>query len=228
PGRAPRADQRPLADPRRDRLYRTASTGLVARARPRRQPAERSADHQRPAQERARRIRDEPASPAGAARGPDRQGKAGVRRRHGVAGALGERACGWPFGEGHRNRPPRRHSASDEARGLRRAGGFCGMKEGVNRQEILDRLRENERALRERGVAHVALIGSRARGDNRADSDTDIMIEVDPTAHITVYDYVGLKEYIASLFEGPVDVVSRDGLKPYVGPAATADAVYAF
>jgi uncharacterized protein len=98
----------------------------------------------------------------------------------------------------------------------------------MNRQEILDRLRENEPALRERGVTHVALFGSRARGDNGANSDTDIMIEVDPAAHITVYDYVGLKEYIASLFEGPVDVVSRDGLKPYVRPAATADAVYAF
>jgi hypothetical protein len=34
----------------------------------------------------------------------------------------------------------------------------------MNRQEILDRLRENERALRERGVAHAALFGSRARG----------------------------------------------------------------
>ena len=54
------------------------------------------------------------------------------------------------------------------------------------------------------------------------------MIEVDPAAHITVYDYVGLKEYVASLFEGPVDVVSRDSLKPYVRPAATAEAVYAF
>ncbi len=98
----------------------------------------------------------------------------------------------------------------------------------MNRQEILDRLRENKDALRERGVIHAALFGSRARGDNRADSDTDIMIEVDPAAHITVYDYVGLKEYVASLFEGPVDVVSRDSLKPYVRPAATADAVYAF
>ncbi len=98
----------------------------------------------------------------------------------------------------------------------------------MNRQEILDRLRENKDALRERGVIHAALFGSRARGDNRADSDTDIMIEVDPAAHITVYDYVGLKEYVASLFEGPVDVVSRDSLKPYVRPAATAEAVYAF
>ena len=98
----------------------------------------------------------------------------------------------------------------------------------MNRQDILDRLRENKGALRERGVIHAALFGSRASGDNRADSDTDIMIEVDPAAHITVYDYVGLKEYVASLFEGPVDVVSRDSLKPYVRPAATAEAVYAF
>lgn len=98
----------------------------------------------------------------------------------------------------------------------------------MNRQDILDRLRENESILRARGVTHAALFGSRARGDNRPDSDTDIMIEVDPEAVISVYDYVGLKEFIASLFDGRVDVVSRDGLKPYVRPAATADAVYAF
>ena len=67
------------------------------------------------------------------------------------------------------------------------------------------RLRENERALRERGVTHAAVFGSRARGDNRPDSDTDIMIDVDPEAHISVFDFVGLKEYIASLFDGPVD-----------------------
>ena len=98
----------------------------------------------------------------------------------------------------------------------------------MNGQEILAKLRENELALRARGVSHVALFGSRARGDNQPDSDIDIMIEVDPTARIGVYEYVALKDYIAGLFEGPVDIVSRDGLKPYVRPAATADAIYAF
>jgi uncharacterized protein len=102
------------------------------------------------------------------------------------------------------------------------------MIERMNRQDILDRLRQHQRALRERGVVHAALFGSRARGDDRPGSDTDIMIEVDPAARLTVYDYVGLKEYIAGLFDGRVDVVSRDGLKPYVRPAVTVDAVYAF
>jgi predicted nucleotidyltransferase len=98
----------------------------------------------------------------------------------------------------------------------------------MRREEIIARLRENEAALRARGVAHAALFGSRARGDERPESDTDIMIEFDPAARITVFDYAGLKSYIACLFDGDVDVVNRDGLKPYLKPAARADAVYAF
>jgi uncharacterized protein len=98
----------------------------------------------------------------------------------------------------------------------------------MNSQEILARLRENEAALRARGVRHAALFGSHARGDNRPDSDIDIMVEFDPAARVTVFNYAGLKDYIAGLFDGPVDVVNRDGLKPYLRPAATADAIYAF
>jgi uncharacterized protein len=98
----------------------------------------------------------------------------------------------------------------------------------MNRSDIIARLRENEPALRARGVSHAAVFGSRARGDNRADSDTDIMVEIDPRAPVGVYEYVEIKDYIASLFDGSVDVVNRDGLKPYIRPTVTADAIYAF
>jgi uncharacterized protein len=88
-------------------------------------------------------------------------------------------------------------------------------------------LRRHERDLRARGVRRAALFGSVARGENRPDSDIDIMIEIEPEADIGVFEYAGIKEYIASLFDDPVDVVSRDNLKPFIRPAV-ADAVYAF
>ena len=54
------------------------------------------------------------------------------------------------------------------------------------------------------------------------------MIEIDPAAPVGVYEYVALKDFIASLFDGRVDVIDREALKPTVGPAATAEAIYAF
>jgi predicted nucleotidyltransferase len=98
----------------------------------------------------------------------------------------------------------------------------------MNRNQAIETLRRSETNLRARGVRRAAVFGSVARGDNRRDSDVDIMVEIDPDAHLTVYDYAGLKDYIASLFDEPVDVVNRDGLKPYLRSAATTDAIYAF
>src|SRR5215472_17921444 len=98
----------------------------------------------------------------------------------------------------------------------------------MDRRDIIAGLRENEAPLRQRGVRHAALFGSCARGEQHADSDVDIMIEVDPAARIGVYEYVAIKDYIAGLFDTRVDVVRRDRLRPFVRPAATSDAIYAF
>ena len=98
----------------------------------------------------------------------------------------------------------------------------------MKREDALSILRRSEGDLRARGVRRAALFGSVARGESGAGSDIDIMIEVEPEARITVFDYADLKEYIAGLFDAPVDVVSRDSLKPHLRPTATADAIYAF
>ncbi|MBI1981196.1 MAG: nucleotidyltransferase family protein [Methylocystis sp.] len=98
----------------------------------------------------------------------------------------------------------------------------------MNAQQIVAVLRENEAALRARGVAHAALFGSHARGDARPDSDIDIMIEIAPGAVRDIYSYVGLKDFIEELFSGSVDVVNREFLKPYIRPTAEADAIHAF
>jgi predicted nucleotidyltransferase len=98
----------------------------------------------------------------------------------------------------------------------------------MNRQDILRRLRENESALRARDVAHAALFGSVARGDQRPDSDIDIMIEIAPEGHIGVFQYVGIVRYLEDMFPLRVDVANRRGLKGLVRPSAERDAIHAF
>uniref|UniRef100_E6VIW3 DNA polymerase beta domain protein region n=1 Tax=Rhodopseudomonas palustris (strain DX-1) TaxID=652103 RepID=E6VIW3_RHOPX len=100
--------------------------------------------------------------------------------------------------------------------------------EVMDHRTALAILRNSEAPLRARGVRRAALFGSMARGTNLPDSDIDVLVEIDPAAHITVFDYAELRDYIAGLFDHPVDVVNRDQLKPWVAPSATADAIYAF
>ena len=98
----------------------------------------------------------------------------------------------------------------------------------MNAQTAIATLRRHESALRARGVVHAAVFGSVARGNNRPDSDLDILVEFSTGAEGTIHDYIRFKEYVASLFDGPVDVIDRAALKPYLRTPAAGDAVYAF
>jgi len=98
----------------------------------------------------------------------------------------------------------------------------------MKRDDILQTLKARELDLRARGVTHAAIFGSVARNEQRPDSDIDILVDTDPAIVSTMFDYAGLKDYVAGLFEGKVDVIDREALKPRVRPRASADAIYAF
>jgi uncharacterized protein len=101
----------------------------------------------------------------------------------------------------------------------------------MTREDVLARLKANEQELRSHGVAHAALFGSLARGEERAGSDIDVLIRFDPNASVTLWDYVGLKRRVARMLGGAqrhVDVIDLDGMSAHVRPAVERDAVYAF
>jgi predicted nucleotidyltransferase len=98
----------------------------------------------------------------------------------------------------------------------------------MTREEVLQVLKDHEAELKKRGVAHAALFGSLARGQAGPKSDIDIMVELDPRAHVGLWGYAAVVEYVRSLFERPVDVAQRLGLRRHVRPSAERDALYAF
>jgi predicted nucleotidyltransferase len=104
----------------------------------------------------------------------------------------------------------------------------CAWIEAMDRPEIIRTLKAHEAELRGRGVEHVALFGSVARGEGNPDSDIDIMLDLDPAARVTAFDYAEIVEYVRKLLGGRADVANRETLKPHVRPSAERDAVRAF
>jgi uncharacterized protein len=93
---------------------------------------------------------------------------------------------------------------------------------------VLEILRAHEGDLRRLGVAHAAVFGSVARGEARAGSDIDVLVDLDETRAMGVFEYARLKLYINELFEGPSDVVNRRALKPLLQASILRDMVHAF
>lgn len=68
---------------------------------------------------------------------------------------------------------------------------------------------DNRNALRQRGVVRAAIFGSTARGEAGPESDVDVLVDIDPTADMGVYEYVALTRFLGELFPARVDVANH-------------------
>jgi hypothetical protein len=81
----------------------------------------------------------------------------------------------------------------------------------LTRDDILRRLAANHAELRRLGARRLALFGSFARNAPRADSDVDLLVDLDRHG----FDrYMDLKLFLEDLLGRRVDLVLSDRVKP--------------
>jgi predicted nucleotidyltransferase len=72
------------------------------------------------------------------------------------------------------------------------------------------------------GATNLRLFGSVARGEERPDSDVDLLIDLSPDRGFG--DYLGLAEELEALLQRRVDLVLSRSLSPHFRPFIEAEA----
>lgn len=90
----------------------------------------------------------------------------------------------------------------------------------------VDSLRAHRQAIlalaTQHGARNVRVFGSVARGEDRPDSDVDLLVDVEPGR--SLLDVIALEQDLEVLLGRPVDVQTDAGLSPYLQQRILAEA----
>ena len=95
-------------------------------------------------------------------------------------------------------------------------------------ERVIATLRAHEAELRQAGIRHLSLFGSVARGDARADSDVDLLVDLDPEARIGLFALGALERRLAELVGRPVELLPEPVEKPRLKAKIERDRRLAF
>jgi len=87
----------------------------------------------------------------------------------------------------------------------------------------MDALRNHPEFVRKYKVKRIGLFGSYLRGEQKKDSDIDILIEFDENAfdsNFTGYfdNYMELKAFLEKILDKKIDLLTVEMISPYIQP----------
>lgn len=73
-------------------------------------------------------------------------------------------------------------------------------------------------------VKEIGVFGSYIRGEERPESDIDILVDFEKP--IDLFRFLDLEEKLSELFNKKVDLVSKKSLKPFIGEQILKEVLY--
>lgn len=107
-------------------------------------------------------------------------------------------------------------SVGKPRRGVQRLTGPVGRRLRGRRSEVVELANRH-------GVRVLGVFGSVARGEDRPDSDIDLLVEL--PAEMGLFALARVQNELEQLLGAPVDLIPETGLKTGVRPAVEADLV---
>ena len=96
----------------------------------------------------------------------------------------------------------------------------------TNKEYILNTIKSKEREISNFGIRSIGLFGSYARGEQSENSDIDILIDFEPEKE-NFDNFMAVYDIIEKLFrDQKVEIVTRNGLSPYIGPKILNEVQY--
>ena len=89
------------------------------------------------------------------------------------------------------------------------------------KENVLELIRSNQDKIRSYGVRKLGLFGSFVRGEQKPESDIDLLVEFQQDKKSFdnfIHTYIQLAFFLEEILESRVELITIDALSPYIGP----------
>ena len=97
----------------------------------------------------------------------------------------------------------------------------------MNRQQIIATLKAQKDLIRRYSVDSIYLFGSVARNESTDTSDVDLLVEFNPDARVSLFQFTRLRRELSRLLQCDVDLATPDALHKELKAGILKEAIHA-